>query len=77
MLKLTRRANADEEIYILDKDGNAVCKFCLIGIRGNQVSIGFTAPKEINILRGEIMQGGVRETHDAKLLNLIDNDKER
>lgn len=58
MLILTRKLN--DEIII---DGNIVVK--VIGISENQIKIGVTAPKEVNILRGEIYQKIKEETQTA------------
>lgn len=56
MLVLTR--NPGESIII----GNKEVKVIVLGVRGNQVRIGFEAPPEIIIHREEIYQRIQKET---------------
>ena len=49
MLILTRRP--DESVII---DGNIKIK--ILGVRGNQVRLGFEAPAEVNIVREELLE---------------------
>ena len=59
MLILTRRV--DESVIIGE---NIHIK--VLGIRGNQVRIGITAPSEVRVFREEIMPGRRKVANDEK-----------
>ncbi len=48
MLILTRRLG---EVVLIGDD----IKFCILGVRGNQVRVGITAPDDVEILREELL----------------------
>jgi carbon storage regulator len=52
MLVLTRKEN--ESIVI---DGGQIT-FTILRIRGNQISVGIQAPKEVSVLRAELKGSG-------------------
>lgn len=51
MLILTRRPG---EHLVIQLPDNRTIEITILGVRGNQVRIGTTAPKDINIHRSEI-----------------------
>lgn len=51
MLVLSRRAN---QSILLKKDGQVICRFMLVDIRGDKARVGFEAAPDINIVREEI-----------------------
>ena len=57
MLILTRRAG---ESIIIDGD----IKIRILGIRSNQVRIGFEAPKEVDIVREELLEKNTPHKQD-------------
>lgn len=62
MLILTRRPG--ESIYL--GDNQQIC-FTYLRSKGNQISIGITAPKEMPIAREELIRDGrVWENHDEQ-----------
>ena len=68
MLKLTRRPFEDESIFIVDNDtGKALAKVQVTKISGNQVSLGFTAPKGIGITRSELLNEEWQKQAEAEL----------
>ena len=60
MLVLTRKA--DEQILIGDD-----IKITLVRIRGNSVRIGIDAPRDVRVMRGELVR---REASDASELSV-------
>jgi len=61
MLILTRR---QKERLIID-DGNIIVE--VVEIRGNQVRLGISAPKDVDVHREEVYQRIVEEQHDAAI----------
>ena len=58
MLVLTRKS--DESVIL----GNSI-EVKVLGIRGDQVSLGFTAPHEVSIYRKEVYEAILRENIQA------------
>lgn len=67
MLNLTRRAGQDEFVYILDKNQKPIARFTVCESRGNQVNIGLEAPKDINFVRGELIDPTTKREYDTYL----------
>lgn len=53
MLILTRRVG---EHLVIQLPDNRTIEVTILGVKGNQVRVGTTAPKDINIHRSEIFQ---------------------
>lgn len=58
MLVLSRRAGGGESIMIT-KDGFAIAEIFITSIDRNQVKVGINAPKNVNIMRNELIQEDV------------------
>lgn len=65
MLVLTRKQN--ESVMI---NGNTVVE--IISINGNQVKIGFSAPRSVNIIRTELTDAGRKQKY-LKEVNINGN----
>lgn len=50
MLVLTRKKN--EKLILTD--GNVYIEVMVVRVRGDQVQLGVTAPREVRVVRGEI-----------------------
>ncbi len=55
MLIVTRRIG--ESCTLVTEDGTKI-KVYAMGVSGNQIKLGFGAPKEVNILRDEVEDDG-------------------
>lgn len=53
-----------DKAYCLLPDGTEI-EICVSTLRGGKVRLGFTAPRNISIARGKVVEG-MRRLHDAK-----------
>lgn len=69
MLVLGRKENEQVRIIVgpeakalFDKEGRIVIDMTIVMLRGNTCRVGFNAPKEVRVLRGEVTE---REDHSV------------
>lgn len=63
MLVLSRKCG---EVVVIDR----VIKIMVVKIRGNQVTLGFEAPRVIPIVREELIENALTDTHPDMLYGI-------